>query len=141
MRQHVTRPSLLIVAATTLDEATFLREAPLARTLALHGDTARLRVKVAFNNRDGLPLIYNRAIAHAEPDDIVLFCHDDVALDDPWLPDRLAEALDQFDVVGVAGCAEPDPAHSSWTYGHTTSDDQGRLCFSPEHLADRKSVV
>lgn len=137
MWQHVTRPSLLIVAATTLDEATFLREAPLARTLALHGDTARLRVKVAFNNCDGLPLIYNRAIAHAEPDDIVLFCHDDVALDDPWLPDRLVEALDQFDVVGVAGCAEPDPAHSSWTYGHTTSDVQGRLCFSPEHLAGR----
>ena len=120
-------PALLIVAATPLDEATFLRVAPLARTLALHGETAQLRVKVAFNNREGLPVIYNRAIAHARPEDIVVFCHDDVALDDPWLPERLAEALQRFDVVGVAGCAKPLPEHSTWLTGYQLRDAEGQV--------------
>jgi len=120
------RPALLIVAATQLDEASFLREAPLARMLDLHGETAQLRVKVAFDNRKGLPTIYNQAIADVQPDEIVVFCHDDVALDDPWLPERLSEALAHFDIVGVAGCAIPLPDHSSWLSGYLEHDAHGQ---------------
>ena len=54
--------SLLIVSATRLSEQAFVRGSFLARSLSLHSDTAQLRVKVKFDNREGLPAIYNRAI-------------------------------------------------------------------------------
>ncbi len=133
--------SLLIVSATRLSEQAFVRGSFLARSLSLHSDTAQLRVKVKFDNREGLPAIYNRAIAHVQPQDIVLFCHDDLALDDPWLVERLDAALgpgpEQFDVVGVAGAVRPVAAHRSWATGHVQPTEQGGLRFDQSALAGR----
>lgn len=132
-----TKISLLIVAATRLNEQDFLRDSFLARSLALHGQTAALRVKVKFDNAEGLSAIYNRAIAHVQAQDIVLFCHDDVALDDPWLAERLDEALHQFDIVGVAGAAQVLPEHTGWTMGHMTQGLGGELISDSKALGGR----
>jgi predicted O-linked N-acetylglucosamine transferase (SPINDLY family) len=133
--------SLLIVSATRLSEQDFLRESFLARSLALQAVTCALRVKVKFDNREGLPAIYNRAIAHVQPQDIVLFCHDDLALDDPWLVERLDAALGagpaQFDIVGIAGAVRPIAAHRGWSSGFVQRTEDGHLLFDEGALAGR----
>ena len=133
--------SLLIVSATRLSEQAFLRESFLARSLPLHSDMAQLRVKVKVDNREGLPAIDNRAIAHVPPQDIVLSCHDDLALDDPWLAERLDAALgagtDQFDIVGIAGAVWPIVAHRGWSSGFVQRTEDGRLLFDAGALAGR----
>jgi GT2 family glycosyltransferase len=69
----------------------------------------------------GLPEVYNSMIQQAGEDDILLFVHDDVYLHDWFLPQRLTEALERWDVVGIAGAANPDLSFPSW--GLTFDDD------------------
>jgi hypothetical protein len=51
-----------------------------------------------------LPTVYNHAIEAAlvQPA-ILVFVHDDVYLCDFFWPERVREAVERFDVVGVAG--------------------------------------
>jgi hypothetical protein len=61
------------------------------------------------NNTRGLSEVYNEAINAKEyvrtyyDNDILLFCHDDLIIEDQYLEEKLENALTMFDVVGVAG--------------------------------------
>lgn len=116
------KSSLLVVSATNADESTFLKASLLARSLQELAHASSLRAKVQFNNREGLAKTFNSAIDEASPQDILVFCREDVGLDDAWLLERLEEALREFDVVGVAGCIKPKPAHSAWNTGFESSE-------------------
>lgn len=75
--------------------------------------------KQAFVGNDGknalgLPDIYNRFIHDKYDDSCLVFVHDDVAVTDWHLLERLEEALTHFDIVGVAGNAHPKLDQPSW---------------------------
>jgi hypothetical protein len=59
--------------------------------------------RIAFRNTLGLPAVYNAALEQADEGDTLLFVHDDVSLDDWRVGERVREALDRLDVIGVVG--------------------------------------
>jgi GT2 family glycosyltransferase len=62
----------------------------------------------------GLPEVYNNAIDTASDEDMLVFVHDDVYIHDWFLKRRVQEALDSFDVVGLAGSVNPNLREPSW---------------------------
>ena len=95
-----------LMVATRLDAETFARDTLLGRSLA-H--------------------TYNRGLAEAHDDSLVVFCHDDLWLGDAPLEPALSEALSRFDLVGVAGNGRRvsllqawwlDPETGTWDHPH-----------------------
>jgi predicted O-linked N-acetylglucosamine transferase (SPINDLY family) len=106
-----------LVSATKLSEADFWQHSALGQSLQPHmAIDARLSVSVAFENRQGLPDIFNRAIAQAQAGEVLVFIHDDVWLDEPFLADTLLAGLAQFDVIGVAGNRRRCPRQAAWPF-------------------------
>lgn len=58
---------------------------------------------IVYNNRDGLCKVYNRFLVPQYQNEILVFLHDDIGLDDYWLQLRCNEATEKFDVVGLTG--------------------------------------
>ena len=104
------------VASTRHTEATFFIETLLGQSLRnmqnLYQDG--MSMHIAFAASDGLAAVYNPVIEQSLSDDILVFVHDDVRIDDWWIEQRLKEALAHFDVVGVAGTRWRDPQQRVW---------------------------
>lgn len=105
---------LTLVCATRQPRAQFESDSMLARSLRQVGQITPLRVRLFEQNTRALGACYNEALAEAAPDDVLVFVHDDVSLDD-WLCGwRVQEALMHFDVVGVAGNRRCQPRQPTW---------------------------
>ena len=107
-------PQIEIVSATRLSEADFAAKSALGRSLARLKSDARIVPRIAFSNSQGLPDIYNAAIADTAGADIVVFMHDDVWIDEEQFAERVIEGLDVFDVIGVAGNRRDARDQFSW---------------------------
>jgi hypothetical protein len=130
MRQQ----KLLIVAATREAPNPFMESAPLGRSLRRLSFDRRLEARPAFNNREGLPAVYNRQISEENREKILLFVHDDIWLDDCFVYDRLQEALVEFEVIGLAGNTRRLPGQPAW--GFASADP-----FVPENPRYLSGVV
>ena len=97
-----TPPQLLIVAASRLEEEAFWRESLLGRSLARQPHAGYDRC-ISYANTSALALTYNRGLEQAPAGSVVVFCHDDLWLGDDPLGPQLTKALENFDLVGVAG--------------------------------------
>ena len=103
-----------IVAATRSDRATFLAESLLGRSIERVVNREAVELSVYYENTLGLPNLYNASLDQAADADVLIFIHDDVWIDDWFLPERLREALEQFNVVGVAGNRRRVPKQPGW---------------------------
>ncbi len=144
--------SMTFVSATKRTEGDFHYKTQLGRSIErLHGcmEVDRFRMDIAFENADGLPKVYNRAIEAEILDrsldnkvygeNWLVFAHDDLQLTDAFLDEKLAAAFRIFDVVGAAGSADfdihrkPEVWHNSprekWSGAveHPTADSKGAL--------------
>lgn len=123
-----------IVAASPKSEHQFYAAAPLGISLRRLAADKRIAGRICFGNtgakKDGLPAIFNRQIAAAGREAIIVFTHDDVWLDDCFLADRLVEALKHFDVVGVAGNRRILPHQPAWAFV-----DEKFTWDEPKHLS------
>jgi GT2 family glycosyltransferase len=105
-----------IVTATRLSQADFWNKSALGLSLVrLKGDS-RLRGCPSFENRRGLPEVYNERLAASDCAEHVIFVHDDVWLDDYFIADRVLDGLKRFDVLGVAGNRRRHPGQPSWGF-------------------------
>jgi GT2 family glycosyltransferase len=82
-----------------------------------------VKTKFVTNNTDGLSKVYNRFLTAEYKDDILLFVHDDVFLEDYYVAHRLNEAMEKFDVVGIAG-------QTNWPPDAVWDDGQNGVCIS-----------
>ncbi len=121
------------VSATRMGREEFWEKSALGRSL-LRLDPAeheRFVAKVAFDNRRGLPEIFNEHIAQADGEDVLAFVHDDVWIDDFFICDHLEEALHEFAVVGVAGNCRRVARQPAWLFVSAapqfTRDDDANL--------------
>ena len=105
---------LTIVCATRVSAQDFHQQTLLGRCLPRLGEFEPLGLKLFSGNRSPLALAYNQAIDDARPDDVLMFVHDDVHLDDWMLTQRLREAFQLFDVVGVAGNRRRQQNQMTW---------------------------
>jgi GT2 family glycosyltransferase len=114
-------PVIEIVSATRLTESAFA-SSPLGVSLARMERDPRLVARIAFENRLGLPEIYNTRIASADPADVLVFIHDDVWIEDFFFADRLLNGLSQFDVLGAVGTSRRQPGQFMWALSPLTGE-------------------
>lgn len=57
----------------------------------------------------------------------MLFVHDDVFIDDFFLCQRLNEALENYDVIGLAGGVNPDFSCPTWGYDNINTKKSGAV--------------
>lgn len=109
-------PVLEIVSATRLTEEAFWKESALGLSLRRLSRDTRLKASIAFENRRGLPEVYNARIRSQEPCDYLVFIHDDVWIDDLFFADRILEGCKSFDLIGVAGNRRRVPKQPGWPF-------------------------
>lgn len=98
----MTTSPLLLVAATRLEESAFWADSLLGRSLARPAHASYGRC-LGYANSRALAHTYNHGLEQADDDALVVFCHDDLWLGELSLVPPLTEALEHFDLVGVAG--------------------------------------
>ncbi|MFM7422073.1 MAG: hypothetical protein ACKO54_20575, partial [Alphaproteobacteria bacterium] len=105
-----------IISATRLSHDDFLAQAPLGASLKRLAFDKRIRARMAFENRAGLPVIYNSAIDAPQAAEILVFIHDDVWIDDYFFADRIIAGLQSFDVTGLTGNRRRLPRQPGWAF-------------------------
>jgi GT2 family glycosyltransferase len=105
---------LTLVCATRCTHEAFAQQTLLGACLSRLGDFSPFGLLLSHGHQAPLAELYNQAIDKAAPDDVLVFVHDDVHIDDWMLAARLREALQQFDVVGVAGTRRRQPGQWAW---------------------------
>lgn len=122
------------VCATRHGIEDFFAHAPLGCSLQLYRSFPRrqhIELRLFKNNVEGLSTVYNTAIEESKSDPaLLIFIHDDVYLSDFYWADHLMEALDLFEIVGLAGNRRRLPRQVSWMY----LDDQF-TCDSFDNLS------
>jgi GT2 family glycosyltransferase len=101
-----------IVSATRCNTEEF-QQTPLAQSLVRLSHDPRLVFYAALSNSAGLPEIYNLRIQQSA-NDILVFVHDDVWIEDCFLADRVIDGLKVYDVIGVAGNTRLIDSHVAW---------------------------
>ena len=105
---------LTFVCATRSAREDFASSTLLGRSLARVSQMSPLRLCLFERNTRALGDCYNEALANAASDDVLVFVHDDVTLDDWTCGWRVLEALMHFDVVGVAGNRRCQRRQQTW---------------------------
>jgi len=135
--EHETYPIIEIVSATLKTEDDFWNQSPLGLSLQRLQQDKRLRPRITYQNRLGLPEIYNRRVLADDAADFLVFVHDDVWIDDFFLADRVIEGLQCYDVIGVAGNKQRQPYQPSWAFvqsdGKLKIDNQENFSGSVAH--------
>jgi GT2 family glycosyltransferase len=136
------------VSATRLTREEFWEKSALGRSLLRidASDHDRWVARVAFENKRGLPEIFNERIQAAGEGDILVFVHDDVWIDDFFICDHVDEALHEFAVVGVAGNRRRVPRQPAWAFSKVTAtefvwDEPAQLCGAIAHGAEPCGAV
>ncbi len=124
-----------IISATRLSEQDFWNHSALGISLRRLRLDTRLVPRLSFENRRGLPDIYNAAITAEVGSELLLFVHDDVWLDDYYLCDRVIEGLRAYDVIGVAGNRRRASGQPGWAFLDTrwTWDEKSNLSGAVAH--------
>jgi GT2 family glycosyltransferase len=105
-----------IASATRLSKNAFWEKTALGISLRRLAHDKRISSFIAFENRRGLPEVYNARINNAKSADILVFVHDDVWIDDFFIADRLLEGVNQFDVLGIAGNRQRVANQAGWLF-------------------------
>jgi hypothetical protein len=123
------------VSATRLSEKDFWAKSALGGSLQRISGLKGWESHIAFSNASGLPEIYNEAIQSERKNDILIFVHDDVWIDDYFVLERISEGLQNFDLVGVAGNKRRVPFQPAWAFvdNSFTWDDSVNLSGSVAH--------
>jgi hypothetical protein len=100
----------------------------LVKSLSRVSAVTKVELSVAAENRRPLAEFFNEAIGLAAEEDVLVFVHDDVWVDDWQIAARLEEALSRFDVVGVAGNTRRVARQEAWIlHGATRTLDLPHL--------------
>ncbi|EDY39254.1 hypothetical protein CPCC7001_2134 [Cyanobium sp. PCC 7001] len=132
---------LQLVSATRSSPQAFVTGTLLGRSLALP-QHRHYGQRISFHNHQGLGALYQAALAEARPESLVVFCHDDVWLGDQPLDALLETALQNFDLVGVAGNSRLTPGQMGWwLQPHSDAWDTPHLVGRIRHGAPQASEL
>lgn len=132
-----------LVCATRCTPEEFWNKSALGLSLRRMAHENRLLPRVYFENRRGLPALYNERIAAADCAPVLAFIHDDVWLDDFFFFEHAIAAMHAFDVVGVAGNKRRAPMQPSWAFPTTKFewDDRANLSGVVSHGSGPFGVI
>jgi GT2 family glycosyltransferase len=95
------------VVATSSNQENFNKKSQISLFLDKFGFRST-HSSVVFNNKKGLPKLYNSFINETNKDKRLIFVHDDVLIEDLFLEEKLDIAFEKFDIVGLAGSKKCD---------------------------------
>ena len=124
--------SICFVAATRLGESEFWAQSPLGLGLQPLLSNQTISTQITFNNSEGLPTVYNRAIRESKDNEILVFLHDDIWLEDQDFIQKIRTASKRYDIVGVAGNTRISKFQPAWLF---RSIDNGRFTWDSEYLS------
>jgi hypothetical protein len=58
---------------------------------------------IHYQNKKGLPSLYNQYISEEYKNDYVIFVHDDVLIADMFASDKIFAGFEKYDIIGLAG--------------------------------------
>jgi hypothetical protein len=125
------------VSATRMTENDFWIKSALGMSLNRLSNTGSWEAQISYENKTGLPSLYNDAIHSDRDSEILIFIHDDVWLDDFFIFNRILEGLKKYDILGVAGNVKRVPGQVSWAFmdaNFNTGDkdnESGRVAHGP----------
>ena len=96
----------LFVVATTKTKEDFEKTSQIA--LYLDKTCNSYKSKIFYENKKGLPFIYNSMLTQANIDKKLIFVHDDVLIEDLFFEEKLNLAFEKYDIVGLAGTKKCD---------------------------------
>ncbi len=104
------------VSCTQRSHDDFWENSALGISIRRIGADPRAYGYIAYENRLGLPVIYNQRINTSDDADVLVFLHDDIWLDDFFFIDRILEGVKHFDIFGLAGSNRRSPFQMSWAF-------------------------
>ena len=122
------------ISCTQRTQADFLGQTALGKSLERLAFDTRVSASIAFENRNGLPMMYNQRLTAADSPEVLIFVHDDVWLDDYFVVDRVLEGLESYDILGVAGNRRRTPKQPIWSLIASGEGSQA-IVDSPENLS------
>jgi GT2 family glycosyltransferase len=117
------------VVATAKTQEDFEKTSQIA--LFLDKSEYRSTSKIIFENKTGLPALYNSFINESNKDKKIIFVHDDVLVEDIFLEEKLDIAFEKYDIVGLAGSKKCDlTKHPAWHLMSDRSEHVGEVAHS-----------
>lgn len=125
------------IVATPKSRDDFEKKSQIALFLDKTLTLKDVHYNIIFDNKEGLPKIYNQFLTEEYKDKKLIFVHDDVIIDDLFWEEKLTIAFEKYDIVGLAGSkkcniASPLPA---WHLMCNKEDMVGEVA----HSKDKKS--
>jgi hypothetical protein len=92
---------------------------------------------VIFENKKGLPKVYNQLINEEKhKNEKLIFVHDDVIIDDLFWEEKLDIAFEKFDIVGLAGSKKCDLSRPpAWHLMSDRQDYVGEVAHSKDKVS------
>jgi hypothetical protein len=103
-----------IISATRHSEESFWKQSALGKSIERLSFDLGVKPYITFNNTLALGEIYNRRINAQSSSDILVFVHDDVWIEDFFMPEHLLQGFEQYNIIGVAGSAKRVPLQAGW---------------------------
>lgn len=98
---------LILVSATQKTEKSFWADTPLGVSAKRHLECKNIdECQIILNNSKGLCEVYNQFLTDEFKDCIIVFVHDDVIIQDIDLKLKLNDAINHYDIIGVAGTSQ-----------------------------------
>jgi Glycosyltransferase like family len=127
----------LVCATRQPTAADFHNKTALGRSLASwYPNLPSVALQLFPANQEGLPFVYNKAIDRiTTPDEILVFLHDDLHLVDLFWANKLRQAVEHFNIIGLAGNRRRAKRQPSWAFvdEHLTWDKSENLSGSVGH--------
>lgn len=83
---------------------------------------SKVELSLVEHNREGLPTVYNKFL-EAHPDEILIFVHDDVFIEDTFWVEKLLSVMEDYPIVGLAGSKGlPDPENGGFVWWNKSTE-------------------
>ena len=125
------------IVATPKSREDFEKKSQMAFFLDKMTTIKNTHYNIIFDNKEGLPKIYNQFLTDEYKDKKLIFVHDDVIIDDLFWEEKLTIAFEKYDIVGLAGSKKCNLASTvpAWHLMCNREDMVGEVA----HSKDKKS--
>lgn len=125
------------IVATPKSREDFEKKSQMAFFLDKITTIKNTHYNIIFDNKEGLPKIYNQFLTEKYKDKKLIFVHDDVIIDDLFWEEKLTIAFEKYDIVGLAGSKKCNLSSSApaWHLMCNREDMVGEVA----HSKDKKS--
>lgn len=89
-------------------------------------------IDVVYNNKEGLPKVYNSYINSENNGKKIIFAHHDLIIEDLFFFEKMEDAFTMYDIVGLAGAKTCDlnSKTPAWHLMSERKDHVGEVCHS-----------